>query len=155
MSAMTQIREAEAEGWRVRLDLTGQVLQLDVPEFLYGTGGDGSLEPTLTREPGQIVSAAMLVQKAKQFDDGLYAAVELAAQRGAGTFSGKAALLTALPALLAADPEGPNAEAASLVLTACQAGGLAVECPAGLAALVRAFDGAFHGDAGRSKPIGV
>ena len=38
----------------------------------------------------------MLAQKAKQFDDGLYAAVELAAQQGAGRCQGKANLLKTL-----------------------------------------------------------
>jgi hypothetical protein len=41
------------------------------------------------------VSASLLIQKAKQFDDGLHAAVEIAAQRGAGRFAGKRALLAA------------------------------------------------------------
>jgi hypothetical protein len=38
----------------------------------------------------------MLAIKAKLFDDGLYATVELAAQRGAGRFAGKAGLLAKL-----------------------------------------------------------
>ena len=44
----------------------------------------------------------MLAQKAKQFDDGLYAAVELAAQQGSGTFAGKAPMLRAVAARLGA-----------------------------------------------------
>ena len=53
--------------------------------------------------------------KAKIFDDGLYAAVELAAQAGTGTFVGKADLLTTLAGLLTAGPEGLNAGAAGRV----------------------------------------
>ena len=41
-------------------------------------------------------SAAMLIQKAKQFDDGLYAAVELATQEGQGSVIGKRIWLTEL-----------------------------------------------------------
>ena len=39
--------------------------------------------------------------KAKQFDDRLYAAVELAAQQGAGRFAGKAMLLASMAGTLA------------------------------------------------------
>ena len=47
----------------------------------------------LFRTSGAFVSASVLAQKAKQFDDGLYAAVDLAAQSGAGKFPGKAEML--------------------------------------------------------------
>jgi hypothetical protein len=56
---------------------------------------------------GGLVSGSMLAQKAKQFDDGLYAAVELAAQQGAGPFAGKAAMLRAVAGRVASDADGP------------------------------------------------
>ncbi|APR75755.1 Hypothetical protein A7982_01101 [Minicystis rosea] len=53
-----------------------------------------------------MVSAALLAHKAKQIDDGLYAAVELSADAGAGKLRGKAALLAGLVERLAkAKPE--------------------------------------------------
>lgn len=73
--------------------------------------------------PDSMVSAAILAQKAKRFDDGLMAAVELAAQRGAGRFAGKTAMLAALSAQLA--KSAPNS-AATTVLAAATAGGIRV-----------------------------
>ena len=81
----------------------GQVLRLEIPEFVVVGGrreGDGEdLMPTLPTADAGPVSAAALLLKAKHFDDGLYAAVELAAQDGAGRFPGKSSLLRSLAAL--------------------------------------------------------
>ena len=52
------------------------------------------MSPTLAATGG-FVSASVLAQKAKQFDDGLYAAVEEAAQNGAGRFAGESGCLLA------------------------------------------------------------
>ena len=49
----------------------------------------------------RFISASMLAFKAKQFDDGLYAAVDLAAQQGAGKYLGKISLLRELTQALA------------------------------------------------------
>ena len=90
-------REVEDQGYRVRLDLGPQVLSVEVPED-WGSDEEAGpigapISPTLGGLGDGLVSGSLLAQKAKQFDDGLYAAVELAAQQGAGTFAGKAALL--------------------------------------------------------------
>jgi hypothetical protein len=124
-------------------------LRLDVPDWEWDAGdvrGD-RLEPGLSLGPGQIVSTAALLLKAKLFDDGLYAAVELAAQAGAGDFAGKAVLLTTLAGLLATDPEGPDSGATSHLLSACELGGLAAT---GAEENTREF----LGDESRSKPLG-
>src|SRR5437867_2829472 len=86
------VREIEREGYRVRLDLSQQILQLSVPEDFVRQLEDGTREetihPTLRGVRGGFagfvsgsvsgfIPAGVLVQKAKQFDDGLYAAVEL------------------------------------------------------------------------------
>lgn len=89
----------------VELDLTPQVLALSIPvERTWDERGE-ELSPVCDNRAG-FVSASMLAIKAKLFDDGLYAAVELAAQRGAGGFAGKAGLLAQLvrhaPAVAAA-----------------------------------------------------
>lgn len=83
-------RTAYVQGWRVELDLGPQVLRLSAPPDpdvqSVGRGeatGVRHSEPALLARPtgtGRIVSAALLGQKAKQFDDGLYAAVEMATQ---------------------------------------------------------------------------
>lgn len=122
---MPVTREVHAGGWCVRLDLSRQVLGLDAPRInLPGAGSPGALLPTPPLLEHSPVSAAALLLKAKQFDDGLYAAVELAAQRGAGHFVGKAALLRSLVAALPAD--GP---AAAFVHAACILSGVSVEAP--------------------------
>ena len=92
------------------MDLASQVLQLNVPEekqFVWqhletnapeATPQEAAIRPTVA-DPGQpldFVSLSMLVLKAKLFDDRLCASIELAAQRGAGTFPGKADLLRQL-----------------------------------------------------------
>src|SRR3712207_4605764 len=105
---MSATREVHADGWCVRLDLARQVLRLEVPEPVadWHRGrkkpAGTPLLPVLPHAKGGPVSAATLLLKAKQLDDGLYAAVELAAQRGSGRFTGKATLLRSVAATLAA-----------------------------------------------------
>jgi len=83
---MSVLREIHANGWRVQLDLAGQVLHLEVPEFVIDLRG-------LRRQVGHCcrrhppihptpVSAGTLLLKAKQFDDGLFAAAEIARPTG-------------------------------------------------------------------------
>jgi hypothetical protein len=79
---------------RVRIDLSAQRLKLWIDEPApWQKVAEPELRPTFPPVTHGFVPATVLVQKAKQFDDGLYAAVELAAQRGAGRFAGKVSLL--------------------------------------------------------------
>src|SRR5262245_1930579 len=126
----TSVVERRARLYQVTLDLAPQVIQLDImPE--YGWMEDRNqrlaeveLAPTPFEAKGSapFVSASILAQKAKQFDDGLYAAVELAAQNGAGRFAGKARLLQSLCTALAARSPGTSDGAASLILAAARTG---------------------------------
>ncbi len=88
---------------KVTLDLTTQVLAFDVPEDkeIRDDRDEGGVEeakiyPTISALSrwNDFASTAVWVQKAKQFDDGLYAAVELLAQNGAESFIGKQKILT-------------------------------------------------------------
>lgn len=102
----------------IELDLSKQVLAIHAPvekvdPFFSSFGGapnstEPPLSPRLDRtmvDPRKPMSAAVLAQKAKLFDDGLYAAVDLALQQGAGRQMGKVALLALLGnALATADP---------------------------------------------------
>jgi hypothetical protein len=156
---MPIIREVHDYGWRVRLDLSAQVLRIEVPEKfadLAGNDPDAAvpLAPTLPLTEDGIISAATLLLKAKQFDDGLYAAVELAAQEGAGRFAGKAALLRSLAATLTSDPAATDSAAAALVLAACELSGVPVATPPPLRRAVEGVRRAFLGDEVRSKPLG-
>ena len=89
-------------GWRATLDRGTQVLQLDVPERVTWEAQPGRREEPLlptcpTPQTGSLfVSAALLGVKAKQFDDGLYAAVEVASRGGRGELTGKGILLESL-----------------------------------------------------------
>ncbi|PYQ45124.1 MAG: hypothetical protein DMF77_05220 [Acidobacteria bacterium] len=83
-------------GFGVELDLSRQVLWLSLPPQRAGENDDEPLAPCAERAASGFTSASALFVKARLFDEGLYAAVELAAQQGAGTFTGKANLLAAL-----------------------------------------------------------
>ncbi|HEV3122532.1 MAG TPA: hypothetical protein VGY53_11545, partial [Isosphaeraceae bacterium] len=151
------MREVVAEGYRIRLDLSGQVLKADIPDD-RGFGGEGSAEApisaTLADIPsGGLVSASMLAQKAKQFDDGLYAAVELAAQQGAGGFPGKSSLLKVLAEHFKTLPAAPRGNALDLLFAACQIGNVPATVPAPLTASSKKTIDAFLGNELRSKPI--
>jgi hypothetical protein len=100
---------------------------------------------------GQFLSAAMLVQKAKQFDDGLYAAAELAAEEGHGEMPAKSQLLREWPAKV--DPAA-GGKGLTVLLGAGQLGGVGGEIPAAQKKAVAALLAAFNADEKRSKPLG-
>lgn len=81
-------RDLQHQQWHIRLDLAPQVLSLEIPHETTSEKGEERLYPTCPIT--DFVSASMLAVKAKVFDDGLYAAVELAGQPA------KARLLSAL-----------------------------------------------------------
>jgi hypothetical protein len=83
---------------RLTLDTSQQVIRLDLEE----RGQGESLERSVyyLGSMGGYGAAGMLALKAKQFDDGLYAAVELASNRGAGSFPGRRRFLEELAAVL-------------------------------------------------------
>jgi hypothetical protein len=150
MMGETNTVELRANGkkYRVELDRSEQILQLEVPKY-YGWDLPEAL--ALTRlypsaaalaELGGMTSAALLGLKAKQFDDGLYAAVELAVSQGLGEFPARDAWLTAVD-------EGGAGEGAAILSAAIEMGGGAEATGRG-ARLVREF----LADPKRSKPIG-
>lgn len=123
-------RDLRQAQWHIRLNLAPQVLSLEIPDELTLEKGEERLYPTCPIT--DFVSASMLAVKAKVFDDGLYAAVELAAQPG------KAKLLSAL------------ADVAPQIAAAARLGGLAVPlCPDGQHLL-----DTFLADELASKPLG-
>jgi hypothetical protein len=156
----TGTREFEAEGFRVRVDVAPQVIAIDVPEDIsYAERAetkrvDVPLMPTIPVTGGErMVSGSLLAQKAKQFDDGLYAAVDLAAQRGAGRYPGKTDLLTRLARTLAPGAAARSGNADTVILAACRLGGVPAAVPKGTEVAVEAALASFRGDALRSKPI--
>ncbi len=102
---------------------------------------------------GRTVSAALLAQKAKQFDDGLYAAVDVAAQQGAGHIAGKAVLLNHLAQVLA-QQQPASGDARLVVLAAARLGGLQITLPPAVDRAVSTTLERFQRDPLRSKPLG-
>src|SRR5262245_6220717 len=145
------------DAWTVRVDPAGQVVEMDAPREtrLDGESGDrdAPILPTLPKTDG-FVSAAMLVQKAKAFDDGIYAAVERAAQDGAGSFHGKRAMLDAIRKRLEdvnRDEVGP---ATSSPFAAARVAKQDVFVPPLLKDLVETQAAVFQSTPESSKPIG-
>jgi hypothetical protein len=151
------MREVTEQGYRIQLDLSTQVLRISVPQD-RGYGGEGQAEaaisPTLTDfATDQFVSASVLSQKAKQFDDGLVAAVELAAQQGAGTFGGKALLLRTLARALTQQAGTPSEPAPATILAACELGKLGIDLPAAVRQPVQTKVDEFLASDLLSKPL--
>jgi len=161
--------EIVADGFRVRLDLSEQVVGLSLPDDVvsHATAHVRDREPTIHPTlsgllQDRFVSASLLAQKGKQFDDGLYAAVELAAQNGAGKFAGKLPLLEMLMAALAdyrrdavVGQRIPAEETAvPLVFAAAKLGGSQFGIPASQRTAAEAVLKEFFADAPRSRPVG-
>jgi hypothetical protein len=100
------------------------------------------------------VSASVLAQKAKQFDDGLYAAVDEAAQRGAGKFPGKASMLSRLAKALEAGAAAHTGNAEVVVLSACKLGDVPADLRPAIEPDVRLAVNKFIADKFSSTPIG-
>jgi hypothetical protein len=156
-------RHIEEGDYRITLDLDPQVLGLSmIDELDCDPGADAQVvAPTLkvlAARPGHgepIVSGAMMAQKAKQFDDGLIGAVELAAQQGAGAFRGKAALIrNLLPGLAGLEADSLHT-VAPLLFGAADLGGLDPSIPESLRGKVKEEVDDFLGDPLRSKPMGI
>ena len=157
-------RTVTGDGFKVELDLSGQVLAVKAP-IDKGVARDFDVEPgpaaaplSATLCPGgstALVSASVLAQKAKIFDDGLYAAVEVATQDGAGRHAGKAALLASLGRALAGADPSVAGTAQKLLLGAARLGHVHVKgVPPHVEARAQDAVEAFLADETLSKPIG-
>jgi len=145
------------EGWvRMAVRADGQTHRGWVrPDEVKVVGHEDPVRPTLSQiGSGRFVSQAVLAQKAKQFDDGLYAAVDLAAQSGAGLWPGKVKMLEAVAGRFEKTGSQPLDNAAMVLLGAAQLGKLDVQTPPQLQQPVATAVAEFMADAKRSKPIG-
>jgi hypothetical protein len=157
-------RTVTGDGFKVDLDLTSQVLAIHAPldrEIRFGPGVErGRAEAPLSATLGTInpmapVSASVLAQKAKIFDDGLYAAVEVAAQEGAGRHTGKTRLLASLGRALTGADSSEAGDVQGLLLGAARLGGVAVPgVPAQVETRAQRAVEEFLTDEVCSKPIG-
>ncbi len=164
--------ERKSGEYRIKVDLSGQVLTMDIPKMVrHGGGGEDRLYPT----PGDLhpineggapgggrvdfVSASILSAKAKQFDDGLYAAAEIAMQEGLPGVLGKKMFLSALLGALKdlGDPSIPQQEeewSRAFIAAASSLGGQDLSEDAKVTELSQKIEKDFLQDPLRSKPIG-
>lgn len=153
-SAAVPLRVESLRGGELTLDLSPQVLRLELREpevtVLPGRPAGTFTDLPLRAAPGGVfqlfVSASVLGWKAKRFDDGLVATVELALQE-----RDKRPFLEHLQARLTA--ERVPGVGAACVVAACRLGGLSLSpwLDAEAADLVRRFEA----DEVRSKPLGT
>jgi hypothetical protein len=155
LPADAEVEERTIEGYTVRLDRNGTKIGLE----LWDDRGDGDLPiaPTLEGviEGRRFLPAAVLLQKAKQVDDGIYAGVELAAEEGLMKLTGKKRLLEITSrALGAIAPSADSADnVAAVVLGAAKLGGAITEVPPQHARRVDQGVRELLDDPLRSKPI--
>jgi hypothetical protein len=143
--------------YEITFDTSQQVLNLDVPEDRGYGAGEGSFEAPLypsfsEASPGSAFTpAAALALKAKQFDDGLYAAVEVAADEGLDRFPGRNGFLLNLLKELSA---GNDRSAAAFLTAAAHLGGQQPQVGADVAHDAQVLQQSFLADELRSKPLG-
>lgn len=148
-------RVVDQDPVKVYLDLKPQRLRIHAPK---DTGDNVPLQPSLLklRRAVEMIPGALLLQKAKAFDDGLYAAVEVAAQRGCGTFASRTNLWAELAQETArkAGPDGSLGTSGELLAVAAALANTPVELSQERQKQVEASMGAFLADPVRSKPLG-
>lgn len=113
---------SDGKSYVVELDRSEQVLRVNAPEDVGYGETDGKAPAKLYRSAaalnrlGPMTSAALLALKAKQFDDGLYAAVEAAVSKGMGELRSRDKWLTELHVAV-------SGEGAALLSAAIEVGG--------------------------------
>ena len=155
-------REELASGYRLRINLRSQIIRLDIPERRASFRGK-ELIPSLGAQDRlrgapfldlEFTSGAMLGQKAKQFDDGLVAAIVLGAQKGMMGTPGKSRFLKELLVELVRQASSTGDGALMLLMAAGELGGAGIDVPPEWRAKVDRVLGAFLADSNRSKPLG-
>jgi hypothetical protein len=149
--------ESKAGNYEVTLDISHQVLSLDVLVDEGGGFRTGPLEAPLypsfsAANPHEsFAPAAALALKAKQFDDGLYACVELAADAGLDRFPGRKEFLLQLLKGVSAESDR---SAAALLTAAARLGGMQPQVGPEVAHQAQELQSSFLASELRSKPLG-
>ena len=150
-------QEGKAGNYEITLDLSQQVLRLGVPEDRGYGSSRGTVETPLYPSFSQanlddtFAPAAALALKAKQFDDGLYACVEIAADAGLDRFPGRKQFLLDLLKGLSAESDR---SAAALLTAAARLGGMQPQVGPEVARLAQQLQSSFLANELRSKPLG-
>jgi hypothetical protein len=153
---------ARAEGaagvYHVTLDLSRQVLHLNVPVDRTIGNSRAPLETPLLPsfsatglDASEFAPAAALALKAKQFDDGLYAAVEMAADSGLGPFPAKKNFLLRLLQALGSDSDR---SAAAILAAAARLDGQQPQVSPAVSGEAEKLQNEFLANELRSKPLG-
>ncbi len=130
---------AQGRKYTVVLDLSQVVYSISAPADRSGRripgGTEAPLYASLAEAPAtrSFLSAATLALKAKQFDDGLVASVDVALEHGIGRLPAKPTLLREM---LAAFQAAGARDAAVIVAAALAAGGMRLQLPRNLARMV-------------------
>jgi len=161
------IRIIREQGFEIKLDLSTQVLHLDIPEEWERGESEGQVEaelyPTIgsiEKESKDFVSASILVAKARQFDDGLYAAVEYLCQDGTEGFVDKRKLLQQVSGTLKEIDKEKNVDRGDLnycrglINAAADLGGLQITETDEVQKHAEEIKADFLSNQLRSKPIG-
>ena len=146
-------RVTQVGGYEVTLDTSHQVLELAAPGVGQGQS-DTPLAPSFAQldlDSSKFAPAAALALKAKQFDDGLYAAVELASDAGLNHFPDRKHFILDLLKALETDS---NLKAQAILTAAARLGGLNPPVSDAVALQANSVEKDFLGDELRSKPIG-
>jgi hypothetical protein len=146
----------EVTGFKLTLDLTDQVLRFHVPEDKTDSDRAGVAEASLAPSfealdlwPEDFVAASALAYKAKQFDDGLYAAVEIAAERGLGDFSARRELWARFASALPGTDE-----TGAVIVASAQLRGVDMDPTEPMRNAVKESTQDFLSHPERSKPLG-
>jgi len=142
---------------KIKRDVTDQILYLDIEEDVQGY-----IYPTLKAlmkdfklKSFNFISASIINAKAKQFDDGLYAAIEIARQKGTEKFPGKSSLLSAIYKALKEFGPGENIEdCLTFIFTASSLAGDLLDDKTSILELSESIKNRFLKDPGKSKPTG-
>lgn len=148
-------RVLDCDPIKVYLNLEHQKLEIDIPKE---SAWNEVIQPTLERfRQGQrMIPGALLLQKAKVFDDGLYAAVEVAAQRGCGNFASRTNLWAQLAqeSARSGGTDEPLTTTGTLLAVAAALGQTPIELSPQRRKQVEASMEAFLADPIQSKPLG-
>jgi len=110
------VLEEKYKDYTIKKDISHQVIRLDIPEIMMEYRPVLPLYPTLKdiitphsfSRHFPFISASIISTKAKHFDDGLYAAVEMALQKGTEKIPGKKLFLSRILKSLKEMPSAQN-----------------------------------------------
>ncbi|MBZ0184599.1 MAG: hypothetical protein K8F91_00005, partial [Candidatus Obscuribacterales bacterium] len=163
------LRQIHSQVGLVEFDNAGQVISIDVnDEEIDSASSWGniapiaksktktSFKPTLTalgEKMRGFISASMIAMKAKSFDDGLYAAIDLMAHEGVSTFAGKRELIQLVLARALANDPLDRSDGLQVLACAALSSGSAISLPNDLRSIIEEHLAQFE-TSFLSKPLG-